>query len=101
MCEATIRKRQDELLAGATVSIDLQGGGYDGRVIVNIAPNNPVTFNTDWENADPTRFPARIKAAATALLNVGCKGKFEISHSSGSLTIRTLQAGALTREQKA
>lgn len=39
---------------------------------------------------DATRFPARIKAAATALLNCGYEGRFDISHSDGLLTIRAV-----------
>jgi len=70
------------------VHIDLDEGGYDGRVIVTIHATDRTIFGTDWERADPTRFPARIRAAAAALLSCGCEGRFEVSHSDGSLTIR-------------
>jgi len=89
-CEAAVRQHHTQLISGEAVRIDLQRGGYGGRVIVTILPDDSMTFSTDWEG-NPTRFPQRIKAAATALLNCGCKGKFEISHSNGSLTIRSLQ----------
>jgi hypothetical protein len=89
-CEATVQEHRAELDAGRVVRVDLRRGGYGGQVIVTIRPNARKVFSTDWEHADPTRFPARIKAAATALLNCGCEGRFEIFHSNGSLTIRTM-----------
>lgn len=89
-CEAAIRGHRTELDAGGVVHVDLQEGGYDGRVIVTIHPNDRTAFGTDWESTDPTRFPARIKAAATALLNCRCEGRFEVSHSDGSLRIRAV-----------
>ena len=75
-------------LRGGVVRVDLPEGGYDGRVIITIRLTDRMFFNTDWERADSTRFPARIKAAATALRNCRCEGRFEIAHSDGSLTIR-------------
>jgi hypothetical protein len=89
-CEAAIHGHRAELEAGGVVHVDLTEGGYDGRVVVTIHPNDRASFGTDWESTDPTRFPARIKAAATALLNCGCEGRFEISHSDGSLAIRSV-----------
>jgi hypothetical protein len=89
-CEAAIRRHRAELDAGGIVSVNLPPGGYDGRVIVTIRPNDCSDFGTDWEHPDPTRFPARIKAAATALRNCGCEGRYEVSHSDGSLTIRAV-----------
>ena len=90
VCEAAVREHRAELDAGEVVHVDLQPGGYDARVIVGIYPNNLTVFRTDWEHADLTRFPARIKATATALLNCGCEGRFELSHSNGTLTIRAV-----------
>ena len=89
-CEAAIREDRGELYAGRIVLVDLGAGGYDGRVTVTIRHTDLTAFGTDCEMADPTRFPVRIRAAATALLNCGCEGHFEISHSDGSLTIRAL-----------
>ncbi len=90
VCEAAIRGHRAELDADGVVHVDLKEGGYDGRVIVTIRPNDHMAFGTDWESTNPTRFPARIKAAATALLNCGFEGRFEISHSDGSLIIRAV-----------
>jgi hypothetical protein len=88
--EAAIRSHRAELDAGAIVTVSLPEGGYDGRVVVTIRPGDRASFGTDWEGSDPTRFPARIKAAATALLNCGCEGQFEVSHQNGSLAIRSV-----------
>jgi hypothetical protein len=89
-CEAAICGHRAELDAGRVVDVDLGEGGYNGRIVVTIRPNDRSFFGTDWESADPTRFPARIKAAATALLNCGCLGRYEVSHSDGSVTIRSV-----------
>lgn len=89
-CEAAIREHRAELDAGETVSVDLSEGGYAGRIVVTIRPNDRASFETDWTSSDPTRFPVRIKAAATALLNCGYVGAFEVSHADGSLAIRSV-----------
>jgi hypothetical protein len=89
-CEAAIREHQAELQAGDAVHVDLHEGGYDGRIIVTIHGSDRAVFGTDWESADPTRFPARIRAAAAALLNCHCEGQFEVSHSDGLLIIRAV-----------
>ena len=87
-CEAAIRGHRAELDAGGVVNVELGSGGYVGRVVVTIRSQDRASFGTDWEHSDSTRFPARIKAAATALLNCGCEGRFQIAHSDGSLAIR-------------
>lgn len=89
-CEAAIRGHRADLDGGGTVYVDLGEGGYDGRVVVTIRQNDRASFGTDWTSPDPTRFPVRIKAAATALLNCGCEGAFEVSHADGSLAIRAV-----------
>ncbi len=89
-CEAAFRGQRAHLDAGGTVHIDLGDGGYDGRVAVTIRQSDRASFGTDWANSDPSRFPARIKAAATALLNCGCEGTFEVSHADGSLAVRAV-----------
>lgn len=89
-CEFAIRQHRAELQAGGLVHVGLHEGGYDGRVVVTIDPADRAVFGTEWESADPTRFPARIKAAAAALLNCRCEGRYEVSHSDGSLTIRAV-----------
>ena len=84
VCEAAIREHRAELQVGGMVHVNLEEGGYEGRVVVTIHANDRTLFGTDWEGAEPTRFPARIRAAAAALRNCGCEGRFEVSHSDGS-----------------
>jgi hypothetical protein len=87
-CERTIRDGQDQLEGGGLLEIAFDDGGYPGRVAVTIREGDSGYFNSDWEGSDPTRFPARIKAAATALFNCECRGSYEIVHEDGALTIR-------------
>ena len=87
-CEAAIHEQQAKLQAGGVVRIDLDQGGFGDCVIVTIHVADRSVFGTDWTGADPTWFPARIRAAAAALLNCHCEGRFEVSHSDGFLTIR-------------
>jgi len=89
-CEDAIRANRNRLDAGDTVEISLTGEkpGYAERIEVEIRDNDTATFGTDWTSSDVSRFPARIKAAATALLNCGCFGCFVIEHRDGLLTIR-------------
>lgn len=89
-CESAIRAHRADLDGGGIVSVDLGEGGYDGRITVTIRRADRASFGTDWTGCDPTRFPARIKAAATALLNCGCEGAFEVSHADGSLAVRAV-----------
>ena len=87
-CKAAIQKHQRQLQAGVSICVSLAPGGYDGHVFVTLKPNNSVSFGTNWTTNDPSRFPARIKAAATALKDSGYIGRFEIKHTDGSLNIR-------------
>jgi hypothetical protein len=89
-CEETIRENLDDLQAGVPLRIQFESGGYNDRIKVMIEAANHNEFQTDWEKNDPTRFPARIKAAATALQNCSCAGKYEISHDDGIVIIRQI-----------
>jgi len=62
-------------------------GGYAGSINVRITKATEQEFETDREFTDSTRFPARIRAACTALRDEGCFGSFTISHTDGDLTI--------------
>jgi len=62
-------------------------GGYSGDVTVTIRRTNEAEFEADVELGDWTRFPARIRAAATALRDAGLLGRFEIDHQDGQLTV--------------
>ena len=86
-CERSIRKNRDRLAEGAAVRVALPSSGYRDQVVVTITAGEPDEFEADWQGADPTRFPARIKAAAAALRNCGLYGKFVIGHGGGTLSI--------------
>jgi hypothetical protein len=86
-CEEALRREQTALDAGGTIRVPFEDGGYDGRVTVTIRAGDATSFGTDWTSNDETRFPARIRAAATALLNCGCTGQFLIVHTDGVLEI--------------
>jgi hypothetical protein len=87
-CEHAIRDGRDRLEDGEPVEVALDRGGYSGRAIVTVRAGDSTHFGALWEGSDPTRFPARIRAAATALLNCGCHGRYEIDHRDGALAIR-------------
>ena len=65
-----------------------KGGGYSGKIEVTIGSPTEKEFDAAVSLKDRTRFPARIRAAATALRDVRCKGRFVIGHADGVLTIR-------------
>jgi hypothetical protein len=72
---------------GDPVVVTLSEQGYDGSILVDILAGLSEEFISDWEGRDPTRFPARIRAAATVLHERGCHGRFLISHRRGVLSI--------------
>lgn len=88
-CERTIRECRATLDAGQPVQIELDAEkpGYPGRVVVEIRAGGRNAFSSDYESTDATRFPARIRAAATALYNCGCSGRFRITHCGGVVKI--------------
>jgi len=88
--EDALLENRDTLLLGTPLTIRFSPKGYNGRIRVNIDRANSATFWADWESPDPTRFPARIKAAASALFRQGCFGEYLISHETGILTIQSL-----------
>jgi len=90
-CEDAIRFHTNDLKNGIQVNVILKPGGYFGKVEVNIIENEPDSFDTDWQGSDPTRFPVRKKAAATALYGLNHFGKFWIKHFDGQLTIRRIK----------
>ncbi|MCL4748495.1 MAG: hypothetical protein KJZ83_24250, partial [Burkholderiaceae bacterium] len=77
------------LLTGVPIRIDMdtEKPGYSGRVVVEIRAGDGSGFGSDFEASDPTRFPARIRAAATALFTCGCPGQFLITHRNRVLEI--------------
>ena len=69
---------------------DLSNDGYSGEFEVEIGINNNDFEVSDYNSKDITRFPARIKAAATALKLSNLLGRFRISHNSGILKINKI-----------
>jgi hypothetical protein len=83
-----IRQRRQDIASGKQISIQLESEqGYDGEYECKINSAKSV-ITANFEYKDPTRFPARIKAAAIALCIEGFNGTFDISHYSGLVTIK-------------
>ncbi len=86
-CEQALTEQHDTLDSGGTLEVRLKPRGYKGDLAVIIQPSVTTTFQAEWKSKDITRFPSRIKAAATALRNCGDTGSFKISHDNGRLLI--------------
>ena len=86
-CIKEIKSNSQRLEEGDPIEVIFIKGGYNGEIVVNI-DDNKNTFDTSWKSSDPTRFPARIKAATTALKQSGCFGAYKITHYNGVLTIK-------------
>ncbi len=64
-----------------------KSGGYDGTVKVTIGSATEAEFEADHELTDWTRFPTRIRAAATALRDSGRLGSYQVKHNDGTLEV--------------
>ena len=62
-------------------------GGYEGAMDVDIRDGNSFLAWTGSRYNDKTRFPARIKAAATALFAEGFRGEFSIVATGNNVEI--------------
>ena len=70
------------------LEIDLNiPGGYQDSVDVIIGESGVKEFEANVKIKDRTRFPARIRAAATALRDRSCKGRYQIQHNNGKIQI--------------
>lgn len=98
-CEEVIAKNRDALLQRIPISISFSSGGYNGEIRVTIEKKDHISFQADWVNSDPSRFPVRIKAAAFALFRKGCFGDYLISHYSGTIAIRCLMPSSIIAKQ--
>lgn len=85
--EAALRAAERCPEAGGPLTVELAPGGYDGAIVVDTSRGSPDRFEAEWERPDPTRFPARIRAAATVLHTRGCRGRYLVTHEDGSLII--------------
>lgn len=88
-CARVVMERRDELLAGKVITVRLSPQGYNRQTVALIERDSPRSFWID-KKSDPTRFSARIRAAAYALFRQGYFGCFEIIHDTGMLTIRAI-----------
>jgi hypothetical protein len=73
-----------------SVLVDLGPRGYERDVTVRIHAHELYVFETDWAGSNPSRFSARIRAAATVLKRRGMAGQFRISHRRGVLHLQRL-----------
>ncbi len=70
------------------ISFDAEKEGKAGDVFIRIDHSGEKEFSTTWnKSSEWTVFPARIRAAATALRDTVYTGQFRIEHESGELTI--------------
>lgn len=84
--EAAIRAVDDDFVR--PLHIDLIPGGYDREAHICITDADTDTFDTDWESAHPSRFSARIRAAACVLREHGYRGRFKARHHNGLLILQ-------------
>jgi hypothetical protein len=85
-----IRKELEKLKTSDVVRIPFHAaGGYKGDVRVRIRSRKEDEFEVSLDLSDWTRFPARIRAAATEMRDQGFKGAFQIRHDDGVLEIKT------------
>lgn len=79
-------KTEDD--AELEISFDAEKEGKPGDVYIRIDHSGEKEFSTTWNTSNEwTVFPARIRAAATALRDTVSTGQFRIEHESGELTI--------------
>jgi hypothetical protein len=85
-----IKHQRAALDAGRPIEVRLKPGGYHGRRVVILRPEDREEFEVIGSMRDPTRFPQRIRTAAWALHLEEAHGRFEISHDreSGVFTIK-------------
>lgn len=84
--EAALLERADNIRS--PLAVDLGPGGYERDVTVVVSGSDGDTFETTWASNHPSRFSARIRAAATVLHRLGIHGRFQISLHGGTLTVR-------------
>jgi superfamily II DNA or RNA helicase/HKD family nuclease len=86
-----IQSRRTEILSGETVTLTVEAkGGYSGDLTITIEDGNERTFRAQTPIRDLTRFPARIKAVASALARNKCHGKFRIVLKNGEVSIQRI-----------
>lgn len=84
---AIIRKQIADSLKTEKWTITFDRTGYQGKMDIEVRPGDTFTAWTDRIYKDKTRFPARIRAAATALLAENHFGEFHIVAKKSKLDI--------------
>ncbi len=64
-----------------------EGAGYTGKMDIEVQKDEHFVVWTSVRYDDPTRFPSRIKAAATALFEEGLRGEFQVHAEKDTLSI--------------
>jgi superfamily II DNA or RNA helicase/HKD family nuclease/predicted house-cleaning noncanonical NTP pyrophosphatase (MazG superfamily) len=85
---AVIRKKIITAPENTSWEVSFNGSGYTGKMDVEIRDGESFMAWTTSKYKDKTRFPARIKAAATALFVEGLRGEFHVSAQGTKLEIR-------------
>ena len=68
-------------------TLEFDQNGYTGTIEIEISKAGTFTAWTGRRYDDPSRFPARIKAAATALFAEGFRGSFQVDAKAGEVRI--------------
>ena len=82
-----VRNAIAENRAGIEWECTLDGKGYCGKMDVEVHNDEHFVAWTSVRYDDPSRFPARIKAAATALFEEGLQGEFHVHAENDKLKI--------------
>ena len=70
------------------IQVNAKADGYPGQFNVTIDPHDWRHVEAEPDISEPTRFGARIKAAATVLRDCGFSGDFDIWHEAGTIRLR-------------
>jgi hypothetical protein len=92
LIEAALRSAPEALAEGQTVSATVPihaatKRGFERTVVVTIG-EDPESFETSWNGPDPARFGGRLRAAATALRDLGYTGSFSLERDGRFVSIR-------------
>ena len=86
-----MRVAMEALHSSDVIRISLKPpGGYDGSIRITVGAPGEDEFDAEVNLSNWTRFPARIRAAATELRDRGFQGTFRISHNQGELRIERI-----------
>lgn len=82
-------KLEDKFLKEISINLSkiTSQKGYEGEYLIKINVNKS-HFSVNFLNSDPTRFPQRIRVAATVLSGLKLYGRYIISHKNKILTIQ-------------